>query len=187
MVEAQRRLLVDGLKVKHLRLVMARRPSSFFAFMYADAQTAFVSTSRMRIPKKPIIPDRKDQMNHSQQEISGLRTIIGVTCVLAIGASGAFCVLAAYAGEQAAADQEARRASVHVHYSDLNLTDPEAIKTLYGRLREAARVACDDSATDEIQRMSAYRECFDSALQKSVNTIGNANLYALHARRAKAG
>jgi UrcA family protein len=124
-------------------------------------------------------------MNHLYQEPSGVRTIIGVSCALAIGASGAFCVLAAYAGEQAAADQDTRR--VNVQYADLNLTDPVAIKTLYGRLRKAARVACDDSATGEIQRTSAYKECFDSALQKSVNTVGNEDLYALHARRAKAG
>jgi UrcA family protein len=110
-----------------------------------------------------------------------LRTIIGVSCALAIGASGAFGVFAAYAGEQAAGDQDARRVSVH--YADLNLTDPAAVKTLYGRLREAARVACGDSATSEIQRTSAYKHCFDSALQKSVNTVGNADLYALHARR----
>jgi UrcA family protein len=153
--------------------------------MYADAQTAFVSTGKMRIPKEPIVPHRKDQMNHSHQELSGLRTIIGVSCALAIGASAAFCVLAAHAGEQAAADQDARRVSVH--YADLNLTDPAAVKTLYGRLREAARVACGDSATSEIQRMSAYKECFDSALQKSVNTVDNANLYALHVRRVKVG
>jgi UrcA family protein len=124
-------------------------------------------------------------MTHSHQELSGLRTIIGVSCALAIGASGAFCILAAYAGEQAAADQDARRVSVH--YADLNLTDPVAIRTLYGRLREAARVACDDSPTGEIQRKSAYKACFDSALQKSVNTVGNADLYALHARQPKAG
>jgi UrcA family protein len=153
--------------------------------MYADAQTAFVSTSKMRIPKKPIIAHRKDQMNHSHQEPSGLRTIIGVSCALVIGASGAFCALAAYAGEQAAADQDTRRVSVH--YADLDLSDPVAIQTLYGRLRDAARVACDDSATGEIQRKSAYRECFDGALQKSVNTVGNADLHALHARRARAG
>lgn len=124
-------------------------------------------------------------MNHSHQEPSGLRTIIGVSCALAIGASGAFYGLAANAGEQAAADQAARR--VRVHYSDLNLADPVAITTLYGRLRHAARVACDDSATREVERTSAYKQCFDSALQNSVKTIANLDLTALHSRQGKAG
>jgi UrcA family protein len=133
-------------------------------------------------------------MNNSRQELStdgrsrrenlksthALSTI-GVSCALTIGFSGAFGAFAAYAGEPGATDQNARH--VTVHYSDLNLTDPVGMKTLYGRLRGAASAVCGDIATHEIRQMSVYQECFDRALQNSVNSFDNPALHVLHTLR----
>lgn len=65
--------------------------------------------------------------------------------------------------------------SVRVNYSDLNLDQKEGREALYTRLRRAAGDVCDA----EYSRLEE-RECFDTALDRAVEEVGNQELTAIH-------
>lgn len=91
--------------------------------------------------------------------------------------------LAAQAGE--AKDPYRVRTSVTVSYADLDLTDAAGARTLYARLKSAARQACGpEPSLRDLHSTADYQTCYHRALNKSVNGVDNDRLHALHAARS---
>jgi UrcA family protein len=77
-------------------------------------------------------------------------------------------------------------ASVVVNYSDLDLTDSAAARTLYARLQSAAREVCgSEPEIRELRQSVDYRACYQRALNKAVLRIDSESLHALHAARTQ--
>ena len=88
--------------------------------------------------------------------------------------------LGAHAGE---ADKAGRvRTAVTVSYADLDLTETAGARTLYARLKAAAREACGPEPSLRDLRSSAdYQACYERALNKAVHGVDSQRLHALHA------
>lgn len=70
---------------------------------------------------------------------------------------------------------------VVVRYGDLNLASADGTRTLYARLRAAARQACNDAISGRnLQSYLSYEACYSSALDGAVSKVGSARLQALH-------
>lgn len=75
--------------------------------------------------------------------------------------------------------------SVTVSYADLDLTDAAGARTLYARLKSAARQACGPEPwVRDLYSTADYNACYRNALNKSVNGVDNDRLHALHAARS---
>jgi UrcA family protein len=62
--------------------------------------------------------------------------------------------------------------SVTVSYRDLDLTRPEGIATLQGRLRAAARTVCGGSGREEVgARFSARRDCYEQSIAQAMRDL----------------
>jgi UrcA family protein len=70
-----------------------------------------------------------------------------------------------------------------VSYADLNLNSEPGARTLYGRLRMAATQVCAPFRGDSLREKGNWRECFDSALARSVAEIDEPMLTAYHQSR----
>ena len=70
-----------------------------------------------------------------------------------------------------------------VRLSDLNLSKPEDVARLYGRLRHAARLVCNDaSAPWDARRTSNLIRCYKGALEAAVLRVNQPLLTDLHER-----
>jgi UrcA family protein len=70
---------------------------------------------------------------------------------------------------------------VVVKYGDLNLASADGTRTLYARLRAAARQACGDVISGRnLQSYLSYEACYSDALDGAVSKVGSARLQALH-------
>ncbi len=70
--------------------------------------------------------------------------------------------------------------SITVSFADLNLSQEEGVKTLYGRLKLAARQSCGSADTRDLQRFRLNRKCIETALANAVERIDNEQLKQLH-------
>jgi UrcA family protein len=96
-----------------------------------------------------------------------------------LGLLGSTIGFAAQAGESIATDGSVK--TITVSYSDLDLTDPAGMKSLYGRLRFAARHACGDIfGVRDLRQILNYNACFDGAMNDAVVKLDNASLTAMH-------
>jgi UrcA family protein len=105
--------------------------------------------------------------------------VIGLKRGLLAGLLGSTLALSVQAGDIALTSDDE---SMTVSYAGLDLSDPAAMHTLYGRLKVAARIVCggDTSGVREVQRIFAHRACVSDALESAVRSIDNAALTALH-------
>jgi UrcA family protein len=105
--------------------------------------------------------------------------VIGLSRGLLAGLLGSTLALSVQAGD-IALTSDAK--SMTVSYAGLDLSDPAAMHTLYGRLKVAARIVCggDISGVREVQRIFAHQACASDALESAVRSIDNAALTALH-------
>ena len=101
-----------------------------------------------------------------------IRTIIYTGIYCALGAE-ALCALSAVV--QAAEDAPHKT----VKFGDLNISNPEGAKALYGRIRAAARDVCEMSATYEWLARPAVKKCIDTAIDKAVKDVNAPELTAL--------
>jgi UrcA family protein len=77
-----------------------------------------------------------------------------------------------------------------VAYADLNLDSVSGARTLYARLKGAAREVCSPLESSNVLRRAAWQSCFDHAVDTAVATVNKAQLTALRvgvSRRAPAG
>jgi UrcA family protein len=80
--------------------------------------------------------------------------------------------------------------SVTVRFADLNLSSAEGARTLYGRIRSAAKTVCGPrQSIAEFGRMGAWKRCYRTAIDEAVTQVDRPTLTALHGhmRMAKPG
>ena len=103
-------------------------------------------------------------MNKSKLVTSFLATIVFV----ALGAPA----VASVGGE-----------SINVSYADLNLEDEDGALSLYRRLKQASKQACDYRGLNiarSVDRITETRQCYQSALSAAVEQIDNEMVTKLH-------
>jgi UrcA family protein len=107
--------------------------------------------------------------------------VIGLSRGLLLGVLGFTFAGGASAGGLALAGEER---TVNVSYAGLDLSDPAAMHSLYGRLKVAARIVCggDISGVREVERIFAHKACAEDALEAAVRSIDNHAFTALHRR-----
>ena len=104
---------------------------------------------------------------------------IARTLLLGLAASLSF-------GAQAGDAKQPHRVStsVAVSYADLDLTEAAGARTLYARLKSAARDACGpEPSVRDLRSTAEYEACYDRALGKAVSRVDSQQLRALHASR----
>ena len=89
------------------------------------------------------------------------------------------CLLGA--AHQVSATPPATR-SVTVSYRDLDLKTIEGARTLYQRLKGAARTVCEGSGVGGVQDVVGFRACFDAALSEAVAKVNTPFLTAMHGK-----
>ena len=102
------------------------------------------------------------------------KCLLSIIVVVALGAP---------AIASADAKSELQGVSVKVSYADLNLEKQEGAKTLYRRLRVAARQACDVGSLRQegsVRRLTEARQCYSNALSKAVEELDNELLTQIH-------
>lgn len=82
-----------------------------------------------------------------------------------------------------AGDEFGEAKTFTVSYADLDLSKPAGAKTLYSRLKRAARTVC--SPFDSNHNRREFRDCYDLALTNAVADINRPTLAALHAEKGK--
>jgi len=87
-----------------------------------------------------------------------------------------WAVSTAFAGEQVRSET--------VKFSDLNVSTPEGVQALYGRIHAAAWRVCTRSSADPIMQMGA-RGCARDAEAKAIGSLNLPQLTAFY--RAKTG
>ena len=91
--------------------------------------------------------------------------------------------LAAHAGEAQHPNQVT--SSVKVSYADLDISRAAGARTLYARIRSAAREACGpEPAVLDLRDAAGYNACYEQAVAKAVNRVGSEQLHALHAAQS---
>lgn len=70
--------------------------------------------------------------------------------------------------------------SISVKYSTAELERHDGVENVYGRIRKAARIVCDEPDVRNLARRKEYLECYNRAVEAAVATIGDARLTALH-------
>lgn len=70
--------------------------------------------------------------------------------------------------------------SISVKYSSSELDRRDGVENVYGRIRKAARIVCDDLDVHNLARRSEYLRCYNRAVEAAVATVGDARLTALH-------
>jgi len=93
--------------------------------------------------------------------------------------------LGAHAGAFAGTVDEYRAAtSIHVVYSDLNLSSDAGISTLYRRLHGAARTVCGEQHSlrlaGSLEQLLKNKQCYDSVLTRAVSSFDNTRLQSIH-------
>jgi UrcA family protein len=69
---------------------------------------------------------------------------------------------------------------VTVKFADLDLSTPEGAQALYGRIKRAARMVCDDLDDTEPELIALERECYDQAVANAVAKANRPTLTSLY-------
>ncbi len=72
-----------------------------------------------------------------------------------------------------------------VKYVRADLATPAGAKKLYWRIQLAARLVCHMSDVRELSQISAYRTCYDNAVENAVAEVNATQLTALHRSRTQ--
>jgi UrcA family protein len=73
--------------------------------------------------------------------------------------------------------------SIKVSYADLNLEEEDGALSLYRRLKQASKQACDyrgPNVAGSVNRMMETRQCYLSALSAAVERVDNEMVTKLH-------
>jgi UrcA family protein len=69
---------------------------------------------------------------------------------------------------------------VHVRTADLNLSEDSAAREMWGRIKEAARDVCGQSPVlNDLQEMTAYRQCMTGTEVDTVQRLGSSKVAAV--------
>lgn len=108
---------------------------------------------------------------NTMQKISGLASALVITAGMLAGFA---------TNAEAAAPASVETRSITVSYADLDLNREAGVRTLYKRLRLAAKQACGSVDTRDLAARAAWYECRDAALATAVERLGNERIAALH-------
>jgi len=72
---------------------------------------------------------------------------------------------------------------VHVSMVGVDFARPASVQAFYGRLRTAARQACDSRMGKDLAAAQADRQCAAQSLDRAVAKINQPTLLALHVER----
>jgi UrcA family protein len=70
--------------------------------------------------------------------------------------------------------------TVNVQYSDLDLSQPAGARRLYGRIKSAAEIACDNYSFGDLPRLAKYKQCRDQAIANAVAQVKSPQLTSIH-------
>jgi UrcA family protein len=94
---------------------------------------------------------------------------------------GVATVAAGLAVNQAsAAPSDSEPTQVVVRYSDLDLSQPHDARTLYTRIRIAAREACGDVYRDDLARIVKFDACMEQAVTAAVAKVSSPQVSEIH-------
>jgi UrcA family protein len=101
------------------------------------------------------------------------RKLIGfaLTCAAAMSGPDAFSAPGYFPG-----------ASVDVKYSRSELERQDGVESVYRRIRNAARMVCEEPDIRDLARRNEYQECYKRAVDAAVAKIDVAPLTAMHRR-----
>jgi UrcA family protein len=92
-----------------------------------------------------------------------------------IGLSALFSIMIAHM-TSAAVSQETEPKPVVVRYSDLDLSSLKDAQRLYGRIKRAARIACESPPTSELLRLAKYQSCLRQSIAAAVARVRSSQL-----------
>ena len=106
-----------------------------------------------------------------------MKTIVARPVALLLGPA---MLAATFVTHQACAQSVPNDArQVAVHYSDLNLDEPQGVQRLYRRIKAAAQEVCDVNTSD-FRLLQIHQRCTSNAISKAVNQVHSAQLRALY-------
>jgi UrcA family protein len=82
-------------------------------------------------------------------------------------ASTSILGLAIFTSSQAAEIVRSRT----VHFADLDITRVEGAAALYGRIKRAARLVCDEHNSRELPRRKQYTACYETAVSNAIAQV----------------
>jgi len=74
---------------------------------------------------------------------------------------------------------------VVVDYGDLDLSQPSGAATLYRRIGNAARRACDQPERGDLRRITRYQQCYRTAVADAVSRVDAQTLTAVHRNKTQ--
>ena len=87
---------------------------------------------------------------------------------------------------QALAGDHAVTVRISVSTRDVDLSQPAGLRRLYGRLRDAARIACGDGNRLGLAPVDNFTRCFEKALGEAVRSVNRQRLTQLDAAHRQA-
>jgi UrcA family protein len=72
------------------------------------------------------------------------------------------------------------RVRISVSTGDIDLSQPAGVRRLYGRLRDAARIACRDGDRVGLEPVADFTSCFEKSLGEAVRSINRQPLTQLY-------
>jgi UrcA family protein len=106
-----------------------------------------------------------------------MKSIIAKHCALLATATLATGLTVDHASAASAYEEPK---NVVVRYSDLNLSQPQDVSTLYNRIQRAAREACEDYEAPSLARLQQFHRCVDQAVTNAVAQISSQRLTEIH-------
>jgi UrcA family protein len=99
-----------------------------------------------------------------------------------LACSAALLTAVALAGNAFAQQQDVNVRTVTVRFGDLDLSTPAGAKTLYQRIRGAARTVCGEEQDYELglDTRHYWNNCFKSAVSGAVDKVHSPLLQAVH-------
>jgi UrcA family protein len=70
--------------------------------------------------------------------------------------------------------------SVTISYADLDVTTPQGTAVLYRRIQSAASNVCGFYHSRDLQRLQAWKHCYQFSVDNAVATVNLPQLTALH-------
>jgi UrcA family protein len=72
---------------------------------------------------------------------------------------------------------------VTVSYGDLNLSNPQAVAVLFGRIRIAAAQVCAEFDSHSVNQIAQYHGCVDDAIAGAVSSVNQPALSSLYSEK----
>jgi len=114
-----------------------------------------------------------------------MKSIIARPTALLIGAAMLAATFVTHQADAQSAPGDTRQ--MVVHYSDLNLEQPEGALRLYRRIKSAAHQVCDADGSFDFQLTPQYRRCMTNAISGAVDRVQSKQLRSLWAYDTRHG